>query len=173
MSATCRKDPDFLSTYVSGPTQNNPETKFLCRELPTQPYHPQPQPCCSAASPLSCHRHPSPATAAATRSKCTGRMGERQQESSGATVAEQQQQQQHQQCSTAVLMNSLRSQRKLSLGSKVSPTKKENMRRRSNSPKCVTWASPSKVSGKKIRNDTQELIRSENMDRRMALVPSH
>jgi hypothetical protein len=47
------------------------------------------------------------------------------------------------------------------------------MRRRSNSPKCVTWASPSKVSGKKIRNDTQELIRSENMDRRMALVPSH
>jgi hypothetical protein len=59
MSETCRKDPDF----------NNPETKFLCQELPTQPYHPQPQPCCSAASPLSCHRHPSPATAAATRSK--------------------------------------------------------------------------------------------------------
>jgi hypothetical protein len=65
------------------------------------------------------------------------------------------------------------SQRKLSLGSKVSPAKKENMRRRSNSPKCVSWASPSKVSGKKIRNDTQELIRSENMDRRRALVPSH
>jgi hypothetical protein len=65
------------------------------------------------------------------------------------------------------------SQRKLSLGSKVSLAKKENMRRRSNSPKCVSWASPSKVSGKKIRNDMQELIRSEIMDRRRALVPSH
>jgi len=39
------------------------------------------------------------------------------------------------------------------------------LRRRSNSPKCVSWASPSEVSSKKIRNDTQELMRSENMDR--------
>ena len=58
------------------------------------------------------------------------------------------------------------SQRRLSLGSKVTPAKKENMRQRSNSPKCASWTSPSEVSGKKIRNDTQELIRSENMDRR-------
>jgi len=65
------------------------------------------------------------------------------------------------------------SQSRLSLGSKVTPAKKENMRRRSNSPKCVSWASPSEVSSKKIRNDTQELVRSENMDRRRALVPSH
>jgi hypothetical protein len=65
------------------------------------------------------------------------------------------------------------SQRRLSLGSKVTPAKKENMRRRSNSPKCVSWASPSEVSSKKIRNDTQELVRSKNMDRRRALVPSH
>ena len=64
------------------------------------------------------------------------------------------------------------SQRCLSLGSKT-PAKRQNMRRRSNSPKCVSWASPSEVSSKKIRNDTQELIRSENMDRRRALVPSH
>ena len=64
------------------------------------------------------------------------------------------------------------SQRCLSLGSKT-PAKRQNMRRRSNSPKCVSWASPSEVSSKKIRNDTQELMRSENMDRRRALVPSH
>ncbi len=56
------------------------------------------------------------------------------------------------------------SQRCLSLGSKT-PAKRQNMRRRSNSPKCVSWASPSKGSGKKNRNDTQESIRSENMDR--------
>jgi len=65
------------------------------------------------------------------------------------------------------------SQRRLSLGSKGTPAKKENMRRRSNSPKCVSWVSPSEVRSKNIRNDTQELIRSENMDRRRALVPSH
>jgi hypothetical protein len=65
------------------------------------------------------------------------------------------------------------SQRKLSSGSKVSPAKKENMRQRSNSPKCVSWASPCEVNGKKIRNDMQELIRSKNMDRQRALVPSH
>ena len=39
--------------------KNDPDTRFLCRGLPTQPYHPQPQPCCTAAPPLSCHRHPS------------------------------------------------------------------------------------------------------------------
>jgi hypothetical protein len=65
------------------------------------------------------------------------------------------------------------SQRELSLESKVTPAKRQNMRRRSNSPKCVSWASPSEVSGKKTRNNTQESIRSENMDRRRALVPSH
>ena len=62
------------------------------------------------------------------------------------------------------------SQGGLNLGSKVTPAKRQNMRRRSNSPKCVSWAS--EVSGKKTRNDTQESIRSENMDRRRALVPS-
>ena len=65
------------------------------------------------------------------------------------------------------------SQRELSLGSTVTPAKRQNMKQMSNSPKCVSWASPSEVSSKKIRNDTQELIRSENMDRRRALVPSH
>jgi len=65
------------------------------------------------------------------------------------------------------------SQRDLSLGSKVTPAKRQNMRQRSNSPKCVSWASPSKVSGKKTCNDMQESIRSKNMDRREALVPSH
>jgi hypothetical protein len=65
------------------------------------------------------------------------------------------------------------SQRELSLESKVTPAKRQNMRRRSNSPKCVSWASPSEVSGKKTRNNTQESIRSENMDKRRALVPSH
>ena len=59
------------------------------------------------------------------------------------------------------------------VGALVTPPKKEKVRRRSNSPKCVSWASPSEVSGKKSRNDTRELIRSENMDRLRALVPSH
>ena len=60
----------------------------------------------------------------------------------------------------------------LNLGSKVIPAKRQNMRQRSNSPKCVSWASPSKVSGTKTHNDMQESIRSENMDRQRALVPS-
>jgi len=51
------------------------------------------------------------------------------------------------------------SQRELSLGSKVTPAKRQNMRQRSNSPKYVSWASPSEVSGKKTR---QEWIRSKN-----------
>ena len=50
---------------------------------------------------------------------------------------------------------------------------KEIVRRRSNSPKCVSWTSPYEVSGKKTRNDTQESIRSKNLDRPRALVPSH
>jgi hypothetical protein len=49
----------------------------------------------------------------------------------------------------------------------VTPAKNEKVRRRS------TWTSPSEVSGKKTCSDTQESIRSENMDRRRALVPSH
>ena len=64
------------------------------------------------------------------------------------------------------------SQGGLNLGSKLTPAKRQNMRRRSNSPKCVSWASLSEVSGKKTRNDTQESIRSKNMDRQRALVPS-
>jgi hypothetical protein len=40
--------------------KHDPNTRFLCRGLSTQPYYPQSQPCCSAAPPLSCHRqHPS------------------------------------------------------------------------------------------------------------------
>ena len=65
------------------------------------------------------------------------------------------------------------SQRELSLGSKVTPAKRQNIRQRSNSSKCISWTSPSKVSGKKTRNDMQESIRSKNMDRREVLVPSH
>ncbi len=63
------------------------------------------------------------------------------------------------------------SQRELNLGSKITPAKRQNVRQRSNSPKCVSWASPSEVSGKKTRNDTQESIRSGNMDRQKALCP--
>jgi hypothetical protein len=55
----------------------------------------------------------------------------------------------------------------------VTPTKNEKVRRRSNSPKCVSWTSPLEVSGKKTCSDTQESTRSENMDRQRALVPSH
>ena len=69
------------------------------------------------------------------------------------------------------------SQRGLNLGALVgalvTPAKNKKVRRRSNSPKCVSWTFPSEVSGKKTCSDTQESIRSENMDRRRALVPSH
>ena len=57
-------------------------------------------------------------------------------------------------------------------GALVTPAKNEKVRRRSNSPKCVSWTSPSEVSGKMTCSDTQESIRSKNMDRRRALVPS-
>ena len=59
------------------------------------------------------------------------------------------------------------------VGALVTPAKNKKVRRRSNSPKCVSWTFPSEVSGKKTCSDTQESIRSENMDRRRALVPSH
>ncbi len=49
---------------------------------------------------------------------------------------------------------------------------KGKVRRRSSSPKCVSWVSPSKVSGKKACNGTQESIRSKNLDRPRALMPS-
>jgi hypothetical protein len=59
------------------------------------------------------------------------------------------------------------------VGALVTPAKNKKVRRRSNSPKCVSWTFPSEVSGKKTCSDTQESIRSENMDRRRALVPLH
>ncbi len=66
------------------------------------------------------------------------------------------------------------SQRSLNLGSKeVTPTKRQNVRGRSNIPTCVSWALPSEVSGKKTHNDTRESIQRENMDRQRVLVPSH
>ena len=65
------------------------------------------------------------------------------------------------------------SQKGLNSGALVTPAKKEKVRRRSNSPKCVSWTSPSEVSGKKTCNDTQESMRSKNLERPRALVPSH
>ena len=38
MPATCQIVAEFLSACMSGPTQNDPDTRFLCRELPTL-YH--------------------------------------------------------------------------------------------------------------------------------------
>ena len=52
----------------------------------------------------------------------------------------------------------------------VTPAKQENVRRRSNSPQCVSWTSTSGVSGKKTRNNTQESVRSKKVDRPRALV---
>ena len=40
------------------------------------------------------------------------------------------------------------SQRGLNSGALVTPAKKEKVRQRSYSPKCVSWTSPSEVSGK-------------------------
>ena len=56
------------------------------------------------------------------------------------------------------------------------PAKRQKVGRRSDSPTCVSWTSPSKVKGKEARSYTRELIQSENMDRHgqtRILVPSH
>ena len=46
------------------------------------------------------------------------------------------------------------------------PAKRQKVGRRSNSPTCVSWTSPSEVKGKKeARVYMRELIQSENMDR--------
>ena len=45
------------------------------------------------------------------------------------------------------------------------PAKRQKVGRRSNSPTCVSWTSPSEVKGKEARSYTRELIQSKNMDR--------
>ena len=60
MSAeTCQNVADFKQHACQRRHEHDPDTRFLCQGLSTQPYHPQPQPCCSAAPPLSSHQHPS------------------------------------------------------------------------------------------------------------------
>ena len=64
------------------------------------------------------------------------------------------------------------SQRGLNSGTLVTPAKKEKWDKGA-TVQNVYLRPPSKVSGKKTCNDTQESIRSKNLDRPRALVPSY